>query len=164
MSIIGGGKIDTVQACDAERLGQLAVEAGFRICCGGMGGVMAAACRGARQAANYQEGDTMGILPGLDRSMANPFVDIALPTSLGHGRNLLVVATGDVVVAIGGASGTLSEIALAWRLGRPIVVLANSGGWSSQLAGMAIDDRRTDRVRAAATPEDAIRIACVIST
>ena len=80
---------------------------------------MEAACRGARSAG----GTTVGILPGLDRAYANPFVDVALPTGLGEGRNVLVVRAADAVIAVGGAYGTLSEIALALRGGTPVVGL-----------------------------------------
>ena len=88
--------------------------------CGGLGGVMEAACRGARQAG----GTTVGLLPGLDRRDANPYVDVAIPTGLGEARNALVVRTADVLVAVGGGYGTLSEIGLALRTGKHVVGLA----------------------------------------
>ena len=81
------------------------------IVCGGLGGVMEAACRGAKEAG----GTTVGILPGADRAAANPFVDVAIPTGLGEARNALVVRAADAVIAIGGGYGTLSEIALALK-------------------------------------------------
>jgi uncharacterized protein (TIGR00725 family) len=92
------------------------------VVCGGLGGVMEAACRGAREAG----GLTVGILPGLDRSAANPYVEVALPTGLGEGRNLLVVRAADALIAVGGGYGTLSEIALALKAGKPVVGL---GSW-----------------------------------
>lgn len=91
--------------------------------CGGMGGVMAAACRGARKAG----GPTLGILPGLERDDANPYLDFTICTGIGHARNLSVVASGDAVIAVGGEFGTLSEIGLARKAGRPVVLL---GSWS----------------------------------
>jgi uncharacterized protein (TIGR00725 family) len=84
---------------------------------GGLGGVMEAACRGARDA----DGTTIGILPGSDRSAANPYVDVAMPTGLGEARNALVVRAADALVAIGGAYGTLSEIAFALKAGKRVV-------------------------------------------
>jgi uncharacterized protein (TIGR00725 family) len=87
--------------------------------CGGLGGVMAAACRGAAQAG----GTTVGILPGTDRAAANPWLTVAIPTGLGELRNGLVVRAADVVIAIGGAHGTLSEIALALKTGVPVIGL-----------------------------------------
>ena len=90
--------------------------------CGGLGGTMEAACRGAKQAG----GTTVGLLPGESRSDANPFVDVAIPTDLGEARNALVVRAADAVVAVGGGYGTLSEIALALRAGKRVVGL---GTW-----------------------------------
>ena len=87
--------------------------------CGGLGGAMEAACRGAKQAG----GTTVGILPGSDRAAANEFVDVVLPTGLGEGRNALVVRAADALIAVGGGYGTLSEIALALRAGKPVVGL-----------------------------------------
>jgi uncharacterized protein (TIGR00725 family) len=90
--------------------------------CGGLGGAMEAACRGAKAAG----GTTVGILPGSDRAAANPFVDVAVPTGLGQGRNLVIVHAADAVIAVGGGYGTLSEIALALQAGTPVVGL---GSW-----------------------------------
>ena len=85
--------------------------------CGGLGGVMEAACRGAKGAA----GTTVGILPGADRTQANDYVDVAIATGLGEGRNALVVRAADALIAVGGGYGTLSEIALALKAGKPVV-------------------------------------------
>jgi uncharacterized protein (TIGR00725 family) len=90
--------------------------------CGGLGGVMEAACRGAKDAG----GTTVGILPGTDREAANRFVDIAIPTGLGEARNALVVRAADALIAVGGGYGTLSEIALALKAGKRVVGL---GSW-----------------------------------
>jgi uncharacterized protein (TIGR00725 family) len=90
--------------------------------CGGLGGVMEAACRGARDGG----GATLGILPGADRRQANRFVDVAVPTGLGEARNALVVRASDALIAVGGAYGTLSEIAFALKAGKPVVGL---GSW-----------------------------------
>jgi uncharacterized protein (TIGR00725 family) len=104
---------------------------------GGLGGVMEAACRGARKAG----GTTIGILPGTDRSAANPHVSVAIATGLGEARNALVVRSADAVIAIGGAYGTLSEIAFALKAGKRVVGL---GTWE------------IDGVDAADSPEAAV--------
>jgi uncharacterized protein (TIGR00725 family) len=93
---------------------------------------MEAVCRGAQQAG----GRTIGILPGDDRSQANPFVDVAVATGLGEARNLLVIRSADVVVAVGGEFGTLSEIGFALRLGRPVVGIAT---WELSQQGRPVD-------------------------
>ncbi len=151
VAVIGAANASPALLNHAEALGAALARAGFRIVCGGRGGVMEAACRGAAEAG----GSTVGILPGLDASEANPWVQIAIPTGLGLGRNLVVVASADAVVAVGGGSGTLSEIALAWQLGKPLVGLDVGEGWSSRLAGESLDGKRSDRIVAASDAADA---------
>ena len=114
--MIGPGDEQSVAAAE---VGRLVAERGGVVVCGGRGGVMESACRGAKDAG----GLTVGILPGDDRSQANPFVDVVLPTGLGESRNALVVAAADVVIAIGGGYGTLSEIALALKAGKRVIGL-----------------------------------------
>jgi len=122
IAVIGGGQASRRDEDLAESVGRHLGAAGAAVVCGGLGGVMAGACRGAQQAG----GLTIGILPGLERSDANAWVDVALPTGLGEGRNLLVIRAADAVIAVGGEYGTLSEIALALRSGIPVVGL---GTW-----------------------------------
>ena len=119
MAVIGPGDEPTVAAAE---VGRLLAERGATLVCGGRGGAMEAACRGAKEA----DGLTVGILPGSDRSEANAFVDVVLPTGLGEARNALVVGAADVVIAIGGGYGTLSEIALALKAGKRVIGL---GTW-----------------------------------
>jgi uncharacterized protein (TIGR00725 family) len=95
---------------------------GVVLVCGGLGGVMEAACRGAKESG----GRTVGILPGADRSAANPYVDVAIATGLGEARNALVVRAADALIAVGGGYGTLSEVALALKAGKRVVGL---GTW-----------------------------------
>ncbi|MGK4002102.1 TIGR00725 family protein [Sorangium sp. So ce1036] len=160
LAVIGNGlALDAGTEAACVELGRRAVEAGFRLVTGGLGGVMAAASRGAREAATWREGDVLGILPGYEASAANPYVDIVIPTGLQIGRNILVVAAADVVVVVDGGAGTLSEIAIAWQLGKPLLALATSGGWARQLAGERVDERRSDRIVAVASPEEAVRTA-----
>lgn len=103
----------------ATLIGRELAARGVTVVCGGLGGVMEAACRGAKEGG----GTTVGILPGTDRSAANPFVDVAIPTGLGEARNALVVRAADALVAVGGGYGTLSEVALALKAGKRVVGL-----------------------------------------
>jgi len=103
----------------AEEVGRLLAEAGVTLVCGGMSGVMEAACRGTVEAG----GEAIGIVPGHDVSEANPFCTHVVATGIGHARNLAVVASGDAVIAIGGEWGTLSEIGFARAIGRPVIAL-----------------------------------------
>ena len=128
VAVIGDGSAAPPLRALAREIGRLLVERGFRVVTGGLGGVMEAASEGARSAVAYREGDVIGILPGAEAEQANPFVDVVIPSGLGIARNALVVSTADAVVAVGGGSGTLSEIAMAWQLGKPVIALA-VGGW-----------------------------------
>jgi uncharacterized protein (TIGR00725 family) len=100
-------------------VGRGLAQAGAVVVCGGLGGVMEAVCRGAQEAG----GTTVGLLPGADRAAANPHVSVAIPTGLGELRNGLVVRASDVVIAIAGGYGTLSEVALALKVGTRVIGL-----------------------------------------
>ena len=132
IAVIGAGDATATQQATAEAVGRAVAEAGAVLVCGGLGGVMEAACRGARQAG----GTTVGILPGSDRAEANPYVDVAVATGLGEARNVLVVRGADAVVAVGGGLGTLSEIALALRAGTPVIGLDT---WDLARPGAPVD-------------------------
>jgi uncharacterized protein (TIGR00725 family) len=142
VAICGASAPDGEDLRAAEAAGRAVAEAGAILVCGGLGGVMAAACRGAADAG----GLTIGVLPGRDPDDANPWVGVPLATGMGEARNALVAAFADAVVAIGGAWGTLSEVALARTMGRPVVLLR---------PGLT-DGLPLDR---AAGPEDAVRAA-----
>ncbi|HEX8745478.1 MAG TPA: TIGR00725 family protein [Thermoleophilaceae bacterium] len=120
VAVVGPGEASQEEARVAKRVGRLLAEAGAVVVSGGLGGVMEAACRGAKDGG----GTTVGILPGPDRAAANEFVDVAIATGLSEARNALVVRAADVLIAIGGSWGTLSEIALALRTGKRVVGLA----------------------------------------
>lgn len=137
VSVIGGGDIDAGTAETAEAVGRLLAEAGHEVICGGLGGVMAATCRGAANAG----GRTIGILPGRDASAANPHVEVPIATGLGDARNALVVLNGDAVIALEGGPGTLSEIGLAQVYDRPIV---------------GLDTHDVEGIRAVETPAEAV--------
>lgn len=125
VAVIGPGEASAGELRSAEDVGAALAEAGALVVTGGLGGVMEAACRGARS----RRGRTLGILPGDDRGAANGWVEVAVATGLGELRNGLIVRSADAVVAIGGGAGTLSEIGFALKLGRPVIGL---GTWEVQ--------------------------------
>jgi len=140
IAVIGGSRPGRQAADAAFEVGRLIARAGAVVVCGGLGGVMEAACRGARQ----EGGLAIGILPGASPADANPWVDVAVATGLGYTRNALVVMNADAVIAVDGEYGTLSEIAYGKIHGKKVVGL---GTWD--VKGVA----------AAATPEEAVRLA-----
>jgi len=142
ISVIGGSDSSPGNLDLAERVGSEIAKRGVVLACGGLGGIMEAACRGAKK----EGGQTLGILPTDMKEHANEYVDIAIPTGLGYARNFLVAKTGDAVIAIDGSAGTLSEIAISWFSNKPVISLVQSGGWAAKLAGERIDDRRADVV------------------
>jgi uncharacterized protein (TIGR00725 family) len=137
VAVIGASVATAEQERVAEEVGGRLAQAGALVVTGGGGGVMAAASRGAAQAG----GTVIGILPGEDRAQANPWVSIALPTGLGELRNGLIVRAADAAVAVGGAYGTLSEIALAMVAGIPVI---------------GLDTWEVDGVQTAQTPQEAV--------
>jgi uncharacterized protein (TIGR00725 family) len=147
VAVAGAGTASAEERQAAEDVGRLIAQAGAVLVCGGLGGVMEAASRGAKSAG----GTTIGILPGHERKAANEHVDIAIATGLGEMRNGLVVRSADVLIAVGGEFGTLSEIALALKAGKPVIGLAT---W--QLARDALSG---DPVIQASSPEDAVKRA-----
>jgi uncharacterized protein (TIGR00725 family) len=140
VAVVGAGDANPDLDAAAELVGQGLAEAGAVIVCGGLGGVMAAACRGARSAG----GTTIGLLPGSDRAAANQWVQIAIPTGLGELRNGLIIRAADVVVAVGGEYGTLSEVALALKTRVPVVGL---GTW--EIGGVEAVDNASAAVQRA---------------
>jgi uncharacterized protein (TIGR00725 family) len=146
ISVIGGGQCGAAEYATAMEVGRLVAQAGATLVCGGLSGIMEAAARGAREAG----GTTIGILPGHDRNLANPYVDHIVTTGIGHARNLAVVSSGDAVIAIGGSFGTLSEIGLAARVGRPVVILS---GWRLQ------NEQGTEGIWYASSPHEAMALA-----
>jgi uncharacterized protein (TIGR00725 family) len=123
IAVIGGGEGTEEALSAAEVVGSELAGAGAIVVCGGLDGVMAAACRGAKS----RGGTTVGVLPETDPLAANPWVDVVIPTGLGEARNVIVVRSAGAVVAIDGEYGTLSEMALALRTGIPVIGLAT---WS----------------------------------
>lgn len=153
ISVIGGSDVDSESIRIAHEVGAEIARRGVTLVCGGMGGVMEAACKGAKE----NGGTTVGILPTDYKADGNSYLDIAIPTGLGYSRNFIVAKAGDAVIAINGSAGTLSEMAIAWFSNKPVVSLITSGGWAERLAGERIDVRREDVVYPANTAEEAVQ-------
>ncbi len=144
IAVVGAGRATPEQAAAAERAGRAVARSGAVLVCGGLGGCMAAACKGART----EGGLTLGFLPSNDRAAANPDVDLVVPTNMGVMRNVLIILAADAVVAIDGGLGTLGEIAIALQHKKPVFGLDT---W-------AVDPARSGgaSVVACATPEEAV--------
>ncbi len=145
VSVVGAGSAAPEVYELARAVGREVAAAGCVLLCGGLGGVMEGACRGAREAG----GRTVAILPGADPSHANPWAEIVIPTGMGHARNVIVVQSGDVVIALSGSRGTQSEVALALKVGRPVVGL---GAWAEE-----------EGVAPAGSPQEAVALACSLA-
>jgi uncharacterized protein (TIGR00725 family) len=150
IAVIGAGRdADPELLADAEEIGRLLAAAGAVVVCGGLGGVMEAAARGAREAG----GTAIGIVPSADPADANPEVTYPVATGIGEARNLAVVASGEAVIAIGGEWGTLAEIGFARKLDRPVIAVRS---WSLRSAtigelGIAEVETPAEAVEAALT-------------
>ncbi len=141
IAVIGSGEEDAVLNGFAEEVGRRVAEAGITLVNGGMGGVMAASAKGARSVG----GRVVGLLPGLDPEAGNTESDVVIPTGLGEGRNLLIVRAATAIIAVGGGYGTLSEVALGLKLGKPVVGL---GTWEV-----------SDEIVEAASATEAVKLA-----
>jgi uncharacterized protein (TIGR00725 family) len=141
VAVVGSGEAPGGLYEKAREVGRLVAERGGTVVCGGRSGVMEAAARGATEAG----GTAIGILPDEDRERANDYVSYSVATGTGHARNLAVVCSGDVVIAVGGEYGTLSEMGLALKVGRPVVALES---WDLG-----------EHVAAASSPQEAVEAA-----
>ncbi len=128
----------------AVTLGKYLVDKGFVIVCGGKYGVMEAVCKGACESMNYQFGCTIGIIPEDNKTHANKYCDIVIPSGLGISRNMLIINTSDLLIALGGGAGTLSEIAFAWQKNKTVLCSTKFDGWALKLAGKNLDERKSD--------------------
>jgi uncharacterized protein (TIGR00725 family) len=151
LAVIGSGVADPERDAQAEEVGRQLARHGAVLVCGGLGGVMDAACRGAREA----NGITVGLLPGPDRAGASAHLAVALPTGMGELRNGLIARAADAVIAVGGEYGTLAEIGFALKLGRPVVGL---GTWELRRQG-----RTVEAIVPAADPAAAVERALALS-
>ncbi len=140
IGVIGASRASNQGYAAAREVGRLIAEAGAVVVCGGLGGVMEAACRGCVEAG----GQTLGILPGAEAGQANPYVTLAVPTNMGHARNIIIAHTAQALIAVEGEFGTLSEMAIALKLGRPLAAL---GSWPDIPGALYVD-----------TPSQAVRV------
>lgn len=151
IAVIGAGRCSKEIARRAQEVGRELAKRRATLVCGGLGGVMEAACRGAKE----EGGLTIGILPGLSHHEANPYVDIPIVTGLGEARNVIVVRTAQAVIAVGGEYGTLSEIAYALKMGRPVVGLNT---WQ-----LAKDGQPREDIVEVSTPVEAVQRALALA-
>ncbi len=139
IGVIGSSDCDNDINSIAEHVGALVAASGATLITGGMTGVMEAASRGAKNAG----GLVVGILPGASKLESNPYVDVAIPTEMGHARNAIIARSSDCLIAISGGFGTLSEIALARKMHKPVVTLASpwkiAGTFHADSAKEAVD-------------------------
>jgi len=142
VSIIGSSEADETMLRLAEQAGAVVAKVGAALVTGGRDGIMAAASKGCAEAG----GIVIAVVPGTSMNEANAHSHYVIPTGLGWARNVITAIAGEVILAIGGAAGTLSEIAFAWMYDRPIIALSPGGGWAQRLAGDRIDHRRTDKI------------------
>ncbi len=147
IAVIGGSEPSTEEARMAEEVGSELARRDVILVCGGLGGVMEAACKGAQS----EGGSTIGILPGESQQAANPYVQIPIVTGIGYARNIAVVKSAQAVIAIGGSYGTLSEISHALQSGIPVIGLNT---WSLSKNG-----RQDNSIIPAQTALDAVNIA-----
>ena len=147
VAVVGAAQASEEEAAAAEDVGRRLAQADAVLVCGGLGGVMHAAARGCEAAG----GTSVGILPGDDRGPGSPHLSVAISTGMGEARNAIVARTADAVIAVGGEFGTLSEIALALKMGKPVVGLDT---WSMERPAST-----GDPIVRATSPEDAVRAA-----
>jgi uncharacterized protein (TIGR00725 family) len=154
ISVVGASEVDRKTENLTIELGRLLAKNNYIISCGGLSGVMEAICKGAKE----ENGLTIGIIPNKDKTAANKYVDIVIPVPFSQARNIVVVLSGDVCVAIAGKAGTLSEICFAWIYQKPIIALSSVEGWSSKMANVQLDDRRSDKIHEAKTPQEVVQL------
>ncbi len=147
IAVVGPSAGSPAELALGEAVGRMIAEAGAVLVCGGLGGLMEAAAGGCHEVG----GKSVGILPGTSRLDANPYLTIAVATGMGEARNAIVVRTADAVIAVSGEFGTLSEIALALKMGRPVVGLST---WE-----LAKDGQPVGAIHRAATPTEAVETA-----
>lgn len=139
----------------AEKVGELVAQNGAILITGGKGGIMEAACRGAKS----KGGITVGIVKGKERKTANLYVDLEIVSGMeGCGEETMLILSCDGLIALGGGSGTLQELAIAYRNKKPVVVIENLSGWAEKLTKSYLDQRKNIKFRLAKNPQEAIEI------
>ncbi|MFH0931816.1 MAG: TIGR00725 family protein [Candidatus Zixiibacteriota bacterium] len=141
IGVIGAGTCSKKIYTTASEVGKYIAKAGAILVCGGLGGVMEGAAQGAKE----NGGTTIGIIPGENREEANPYIDFPIVTGFGEGRNLMVTRSSDVIIALPGKYGTLSELAFCLKLGKPVISLST---WDV-----------SDRIIKAKDPKEAVKLA-----
>jgi uncharacterized protein (TIGR00725 family) len=152
--VVIGSSDDRENVDEAYRIGEFIARREMVLISGGRGGIMEAASRGASDG----KGIVIGIIPGEGLDQANRYCSIVIPTGIGFARNVINVLSADCIIAIGGKSGTLTELAYAWQFGKPIICCTFAGGWSARLPTMPIDDRGGGPLYEAEKVEDVFNI------
>lgn len=142
VAIIGSSEADQNLLRLAEQAGAIVAKVGAALVTGGRDGIMSAASKACAEAG----GTVIAVTPATSMDEVNDYAHYVIPTGLGWARNVITGIAGDVILVIGGAAGTLSEIAFAWMYDRPIIALSAGGGWAEKIAGQAVDHRRKDVV------------------
>ena len=137
----------------AYRVGRAIAREGATVVCGGLGGVMEAASKGARD----EGGHSVGVIPSSDSDQANRYCEFVVATGMGKSRNFVVAYSGDAMIVVGGGAGTISEVAAAYQVSKPIVTVKGTGGIADEWAGKYLDDRRTMLIIGGSSPEDAVK-------
>ncbi|KPJ89954.1 MAG: hypothetical protein AMS17_00035 [Spirochaetes bacterium DG_61] len=159
IGVIGSSKAVEPVLTAAYSLGREIIRAGYSLICGGLGGVMEEVCRGAHDEAGSGSGRIIGLLPGTQKGEANPYVDIVIPTGMGYARNMIIACSSDALIAVSGESGTLSEIAMAWNYGKPVVAMAGLPGITAKLIGGSLDIQKGPRkIEGAKDAKEAIEL------
>jgi uncharacterized protein (TIGR00725 family) len=155
VSVVGYNEDSCTEAAReaAYQVGWAIAKEGWTVVCGGLGGVMEAACKGAHDAG----GLSVGIVPSADLEQANEHSDVVLASGLGRARNFVVAYSCDAMVVVGGGAGTLIEVAAAYQASKPIVAVKGTGGVAESWAGKAIDERQVITILEGRDPEDAVR-------
>lgn len=136
----------------AYSLGKLIGKENAILICGGMGGIMLEACRGAKE----NNGITVGVISGNKRNKTNKYVDVEIVSGmLNHAEESTIVSMSDGIIAIGGGAGSLQEIAIAYRIKKPLIAIKGVNGWSDKVAGTYLDERKSMKIESAKTPKSA---------
>ena len=142
VAVIGDSETNKEAYDFCEQLGIFLARSGFIVITGGRGGVMEAVCKGAFNA----NGITIGVLPSDTHKDANNYCSVVIPTGMGHTRNSIIAQSADIVIAIGGQAGTMTELGFAWIYNKPVICVREFGGWSSKLSNQNIDTRRNEPI------------------
>ena len=152
IAVIGGGQCSPEEARLAEEVGRELARRGAILVCGGLGGVMEAACKGAKD----KHGLTIGILPQGEFESANKFCDVVIPTGIGFSRNFIVATSVDGIIVVGGGVGTLIEISVGYMLKKMMIAMSGSGGIADEYGGKYIDERKRIKILKRKNPQKAV--------